>query len=199
MLINIIHINENQVSNTYPNWVEAQQKRRQLYLEEMAEQRAKFVVHDGVIDKPTFKGISKAHKKVVQYAKDNKLPMIVIMEDDCKFTSPNSYKYFLEKLPEDFDMFFGVIYHGDIGDEHRLMNGFSGGLTLYAVHERFYDAYLNVRDNFHLDNCLGELAVNHKFYVCDPFVCYQVGGYSYNHRKVLYYDEYLKGRKLYTG
>jgi len=199
MLINILHLSADKCIELGPQAIAAEEKRRQSYLEEMATQRAKFVVHDGFVDRPVFKGISKSHKQIVQYAKDNNLPSIVIMEDDCKFTHPDSYKYFLKNTPQDYDLYFGLIYHGSINEEYRVMNGFSGGLTLYRINRRFYDTFLSVSYKNHLDNQLGELAWNHKYYVCPEFCCTQPGGYSYNHRRELYYDEYLRNKVLYTG
>lgn len=199
MLINLIHLSPLQVNQTYPREPVAEETRRQSFMEEMATQRAKYMVHDGVIDRPPFKGIAKAHKKVIQYAKDMKMKMICVCEDDIKFTHPDSYKYFLKNMPEDFDMYMGLIYHGEISDTRRVMNGFSGGMTLYIVKEQFFDTFLNVSENNHIDNNLGELAWDHKYYVCNPFVCTQSGGYSFNKKQILYYDEYLRGKTLYAG
>lgn len=199
MTINIIHLNEQQVSDKYPTWIEAQQKRKQSFMDQMAIQRARYKVHDGFVERPVFKAIAKSHKNIVRIAKESNLPMVAIMEDDCIFTHQGSYKYFLSRMPKEFDLYFGLIYHGTIGEDHRVLNGFSGGMTLYIVHQRFYETFLNVKEDFHIDNRLGELASDHKYFVCDPYVCYQAGGYSYNHRKVLYYDEYLKGRQLFNG
>lgn len=199
LTINILHLSAGKVIELGPKAIATEEKRRQAYLEQMAVQRAKFFVHDGFVDMPVFKGIIKSHKAIVQFAKDNKMPKICIMEDDCQFTHPDSLKYFFKKMPKEFDLYFGLIYQGEISDNHRVINGLSGGLTLYVVHEKFYDTFINCDESNHIDYKLGQLAWNQQYYVCYPYVCIQPGGYSYNHKRELYYDEYLRGRILYTG
>lgn len=199
LTINILHLSADKVIELGPKAIETEEKRRQAYLEQMAVQRAKFVVHDGFVDMPVFKGIARSHKNIIQYAKDRQMPMICVAEDDIQFTHPDSYKYFLKNMPDEFDLYFGLIYHGSISDSHRVMNGFSGGLSLYICKSSFYDTFLNISDKNHLDNQLGEIAWNQKYYVCPEMVCIQAGGYSYNHKRELYYDEYLRGKKMYGG
>lgn len=153
---------------------------------------------DGVIDKPNFKGISRAHKKIVQHAKNMKLPQVLIMEDDCKFTSPNSLEYFLKNIPEDFDIYTGLLYHGQMDENNRITNGGSGIMTCYICAARFYDVFLSADESNHIDRWLGDMAFKYKYIVCNPFVVEQVGGYSYNHSKVQYYDQYKRDKVFLT-
>lgn len=197
MIVNIIHVPKSLCFTEKEEGVEA--IRCQSYMEEMAMQGARYMVWDGIVDKPVFKGISQSHKAVVKYAKENKFESVCIMEDDCKFSHPDSLKYFKENMPKDFDLFFGLIYQGEIGEDNRVLNGFSGGLTCYVVKKSFYDTFLQVKSSWHLDNVLGEIAHKHKFYVCNPPICKQMNGYSLHHEKEMKYDQYLEGRELFSG
>lgn len=138
--------------------------------------------------------IMRAFKKIVKYAKDERLPSVTIMEDDGMFTSINAWKYYNDKLPDDFDLYSGGIYAGEIKD-NRIVNGYSGN-TLITVHERFYDFFLsadeNPRSTFlgHLDKWLGGHCDKKKLMVCQPFVIKQMGKYSDNQRRKLDYEAY---------
>lgn len=144
----------------------------------------------------TKQAIHKGHKAIVQSAKDKGLPNCIIAEDDIKFSSPNSYKYFLSQIPEFYDIFSGLIYAGAV--EHgRVMNGASGIMTLYSIHNRFYDFFLSLDVNTHVDREIGLTAFEHEYFVCEPMVVEQRGGYSFNRRQILFYDVYLEGKVLF--
>lgn len=137
------------------------------------------------------KGINLAHKQCIRYAKENKLPEICVMEDDVLFTNPDSFNYFIKNKPKDFDIYLSGIYVGDIED--NIVKVFSG-FHCYIVSERFYDTFLSVPDNAHIDRALGGLG---KYIVCNPFIAIQYNGYSYNTRMEMNYDSLLENRKLY--
>ncbi len=42
------------------------------------------------------------------------------MEDDVRFTNPNSFKYFLENKPKDFDIYLSGIYLGEILEDNSV-------------------------------------------------------------------------------
>lgn len=135
--------------------------------------------------------VARAFKKIVSYAKEERLPYITIAEDDIVFTSRESWKYYLDNWPDDFDMYLGGIYAGRL-DGNRIIDGYSGH-TLVTIHERFYDVFL--RDDpseLHLDRSLGKLCSQYKFIVTIPFVVKQLGGYSENKKKVQTYEMYEK-------
>lgn len=138
------------------------------------------------------KGINLAHKQCVQFAKDNGLKEICIMEDDVRFTNPNSFKYFLENKPKDFDIYLSGIYLGEILEDNSVKS--FTGFHCYIVNERFYDEYLSVPDDEHIDRALSNLG---KYYVCNPFAAIQYNGFSYNTKMDMNYDDLLKGRELY--
>src|ERR1700677_1855384 len=59
-----------------------------------------------------FVGISQAHKQIIRYAKENKLPSVCIAEDDLYFFAPGAWQYFLDNIPADYDIYLGVVFHG---------------------------------------------------------------------------------------
>lgn len=147
---------------------------------------------EGIFLPSVKKSINLAHKQIVEYAKLADWDEVAIAEDDIRFTHTNSWNYFLSNKPEDFDIYLGMIYLGEI-DENNIVENFTG-LTLYIVSKRFYDTFLSVPEDEHLDRALGGLG---KFVVCYPFVAKQYNGFSSNTGKVENYDKLLENRKFY--
>lgn len=139
-------------------------------------------------EKFRYENISKAHKQIVAYAKNSNQKMVCIAEDDAVFTCKRAWSYFLENIPGSFDVYFGGIYSAQISDG-RITNGFSG-MTLYIVHERFYDFFLSIKESDHIDRQLGNFAFEKEYKLCQPFIVKQMGGYSDNHRKILTYETF---------
>lgn len=159
---------------------------------------------NGIIDKPPFKGISRAHKQIIQFAKENNIEEAIVMEDDCVFTAPGAFDFFIKNKPEDFDIYFGMIYSAQI-EGNRIINGFSG-MTFYIVNKRFYDFFLSAPDTDtdkikadHIDRWLGNTAFKHKYIVCSEFVCYQIEGFSDNHKQKSNYQPYYVDKKWYVN
>lgn len=142
-----------------------------------------------------FKAITQSHLKIIRYAKEQGLKSVTVCEDDAIFTSPKAFDYYISKMPEDYDVYLGMIYAGEVKDS-RVMNGFSG-LTLYTVHERFYDEFLASNPEDHLDRGLGNSCFKNKYYVCEPYVCYQSGGFSDNRREIMNYQVYHDSMNFY--
>lgn len=126
--------------------------------------------------------ISKAFKQIVRYAKEKKLRMITIAEDDILLTSKNAWNYYNEQMPKDFDLYLGGVYNGQL-KQNRIVNGYSGN-TLVTVHERFYDFFLKADENMDLDNYLGNWAYENNYIVCLPFVVKQIGKWSDHKKKI---------------
>lgn len=172
--------------------------REQQLIRQLEWNKVPYVFWEGIDDPTNVKGsICIGHQRIVAYAKDNKLPFVNIAEDDLMFTHKQSYQYFNEMVPDDYDLFFGLVYAGDVNEERRVENGMSGVMTMYRVHERFYDVFLNQPASEHIDRGLGNYCFQYKFYVVPEYCCYQSGGYSDNLRQVMYYSEYLRGKKLF--
>lgn len=137
------------------------------------------------------KNVANVFKKIVAYAKENRLPFVTIAEDDLVFTSKRSWQYYLDNWPDDFDLYLGGVYAGRI-DGNRIIDGYSGN-TLVTVHERFYDVFLkDDPTEFHQDRAMGKLCSQYKFIVTVPFVVKQMGGYSENKKQELTYEMYEK-------
>jgi hypothetical protein len=145
-----------------------------------------------------FLGISVSHKAIVSDAKEKGLPMVCIAEDDCIFSAPKAWEYYLKGTPESFDLYLGMIYEGVIKD-NKVSSGFTGGLTLYTVHEKFYDAFLAMKSMNNLDRELGKYAHEFDYFVCNPMVCFQSNGFSDHKKSDATYDHLLVGRELFTG
>jgi hypothetical protein len=152
-----------------------------------------YLIWDGVLDlENPSKGISLAHKQIVQMAQKDDSPSVLIAEDDIKFTSKGAFKYYLVSEPKDYDLYLGGIYYGNIKSDNSVED--FAGLTLYMIHSKFYETFLSIPDNLPLDRGL----IKKGFYqVCIPFVATQYNGYSDNKKAFRNYDIYLKGRELY--
>ncbi len=200
MFLNVINLDTNQPVNQY-----ASPDRKMLILRNREERILSVVrqskalgiklrIWEGETSHEKFPciNISRAFKKIVRYAKEERLPYVTIAEDDIVFTSPHSWRYYIENIPDDFDLYLGGIYAGQL-DGNRIVNGYSGH-TLITVHERFYDFFLGATNetiisaDSHLDVWLGKHCREKKYVVCTPFVCKQLGGYSENKNAIMDYS-----------
>ncbi len=162
---------------------------------QLIEQNITGCIWPGIPDTQNPKrGIAKAHKQIVQYAKDQNLTEITIAEDDIKFTAPGAFTYFLNHTPERYDLYLGGIYYGKIKTDNAVAE--FAGLMLYRIHQRFYDTFLSLPEESDIDRELGGKGL---FYVCNPFIALQHDGYSDNKKKFMNYDCYLKDVELFHG
>jgi len=118
----------------------------------------------------------------------------MIAEDDFVGTHEDSFRYFLENEPPEYDLYLSMVYLGDLDGENRVKS--FTGLTLYIVHSKFYDKFLSVDPNEHIDRALAGMG---DFRVCNPFTFIQHNGWSSNTGKEEKYDNLLEGRKLFGG
>lgn len=147
-----------------------------------------------LLKKTRKESINAAHKQIVEYAIVAGWDKVVIAEDDIKFTNPLSWKYYLSNEPDDYDIYLSMVYLGDI-DKNNCVKSFTG-MTLYTVSKRFYEKFLSVNDDEHIDRALGGIG---KFVVCNPFIAIQYNGWSSNTGKEEKYDNLLLNRVLYDG
>jgi hypothetical protein len=138
--------------------------------------------------------INKSHKQIVEYAMLAGFDSVTVAEDDIRFTHSNSWKYYLSQIPKDYDIFLGMAYM-DWPNNDGTLRSFTG-LTIYTVNSRFYETFLSVPDNEHLDRALSGLG---KYIVCKPFVAKQANGFSSNTGKEENYDSLLASREFYNG
>lgn len=147
---------------------------------------------DGIFLPSIKASINAAHKQIVEYAKMAEWESVCIAEDDIQFTHPNSWKYFLDNKPDDFDIYLSMIYLGE-PDENNIVKEFTG-LTLSIINRKFYEKYLSVPSDEHIDRALSQ--TGGKFVVCNPFVAKQYNGISSNTGKWEEYDTLLASRKF---
>ncbi len=167
-------------------------------MEQLAKQRiTSFELWDGIFDRDrkAKENISKAHKQIVEYAKVAGWKEVCIGEDDLKFFAEGAWYFFLKNKPDDYDIYLASVYIGQL-DEKNEVKDFCG-LTLYIVHERFYDKFLSADPYDHLDRALSTM--NGKYVVCNPFVAEQYSGFSSNTGKDEIYDNLMNGRNKFKG
>jgi hypothetical protein len=141
--------------------------------------------------KTTVESINKSHKAIVRWAKEMRLPMVAIGEDDLCFPAKDGWRYFLNLMPDSFDLYLACTYTPPI--TNRIICGFH----CYVVHERFYDRYLGVPDDCHIDTEISNRGGDFKF--CYPFAALQRPGFSANNMAVTNYNGILKPEDIYKG
>lgn len=172
--------------------------RRENFEKEFAAQGINYRLWNGITEHSTSaKNVNCAHRQIVQWAKDNNQPFVIIAEDDIVFSAPGAWQYFLSKIPDpkDFDLFFSMVYSAEI-QEGRIINGFSG-LTMYAVSNQFYDFFLSIPDHVHIDRHLGQFSYEKRYFIIEPYVCLQTGGMSDNLKRIMFYEAYTDSMKFY--
>jgi len=114
MLLHIIHLPE-------------RTDRLILLKKELEEQKIHdFQIWEGIENKEKpYRGISKPHKKIVLHAMKNKLPSVLIGEDDLKFTATGAFNFFLNNIPRDFDIYLAGIVYGKLMSDNSV-DDFSG-------------------------------------------------------------------------
>lgn len=148
---------------------------------------------DGIYLPSIRASINAAHKQIVEFARLAEYPEVCIAEDDIVGTHPNSWNYFLSQKPKEYDMYLSMVYLGDV--INGRVESFTG-MTLYSVSRKFYDKFLSVDPNEHIDRALAGLG---DYHVCHPFTFIQRNGFSSNTGKMEEYDQLLNGRILYNG
>jgi hypothetical protein len=184
-IIHIIHLRNTDYSNDRYN----------SFTKEMNEQGiTDYKVWDGIHDVDRIRAISRAHKQIVQYAKDQGLPEICIAEDDVIFTGEGAFDYYLQNKPNEFSIYIGGLSNV-LKRECEYITDFRG-MTLYTVHECFYDKFLSVSETINIDAGLKGLGM---YYLCNKVVCSQRAGYSYHKKRHKDYSHLLKQYDVYEG
>lgn len=150
-------------------------------------------------------GISIAHRNCILDAKRNGYSECLIMEDDVKFTHPNSYNRFLElykNVPQEADIFLSGISTGTLKpytDGISRVGEFSA-LHCYIVRSKFYDKFLTAPKNKHIDRWLGSaFGAKANVFVADPILAIQHSGYSDNKKQVKDYSYLFNRYNQYNG
>ena len=109
----------------------------------------------------------------------------MISEDDLYFRNENGFKYFLDNKPDDFDVYIGGSYLIDNRIEYKApivkVDGWVGN-QLIIIHEKYYDTYLSVPNESHIDTVQQGLG---DFYLCFPMPALQRPSKSANNNNEL--------------
>jgi glycosyl transferase family 25 len=145
---------------------------------------SQFQVIDAVQRDISWKGCLESHLKCIKLAKENKLPYVLILEDDAVFidNAPEIFKKILLDIQTfEWDMFFlgaNLQTHTTrISNTLLKLNG-SYAAHAYIVHERFYDTILNLQPTCEIDVHYSNLMLDYDIYMCDPMIAYQLPSHS---------------------
>lgn len=153
---------------------------------------AKYKFWDCVVDKDSVvASINRSHKNIVARAKGQGHKKCVIAEQDLEFTCPTAWQYFLKNEPKEYDLYLWGSYILPLTN-HRVC-----GFQLYIISEKFYDTFLSIPENVHIDTYMDELKGDYKF--CYPFPALQRVGFSANNRAVVDYNKILEPKDIYNG
>lgn len=153
--------------------------------------------------KTVIASINRSHKAIVRYAKEIELSEVVLIEDDCQFVAPDGWQYFLNHKPDDYDIYLGGCYglnkvafntvREQVGaiEIHNFV-----GLHCAIIHSRYYDRFLSVPDNEHIDTIQAGMG---KFYLCYPMAAIQRKGFSANNMAEVDYNSQLVAEDVYGG
>lgn len=133
--------------------------------------------------------INLSHKMIVRYAKEKGLRETCIAEDDLQFTSPNAWQYFISNKPKEYDLYLAATYIIPI--EQKQICGFH----LYMVHEKFYDTFLSIPDDQHIDTFCNTIKGDYHFTY--PFPALQRPGFSSNNKAQVNYNSILREQDIY--
>ena len=152
-----------------------------------------YKIWDGIVDPSKIsRGISRSHKQIIQYALESSLPEVLVGEDDLHFTSPGAFAYFMRNKPAEYDIYLGGPSHGKL-DANNKVRDFAG-LLLYIVHQRFYETFLSIPEDQHIDRGLRNKG---DFIVCNPFPVIEHSGYSDNLKEDCDSNIYYGHRQLF--
>jgi hypothetical protein len=167
--------------------------RREAVIRQMEMEKCSYRFFDGVVGKVAKTNISKAHKSVVRFAKEQGLKECAIAEDDMQWCGTNAWKYFLDNKPNSFDIYIASYYSGS-HDENFVVTGLRG-LTLYIVNSCYYDTFLSLPEDTHIDGAIDRSGA--KVVVSPLFVAVQAPGYSDQRKRQADDSNRLKGKPIF--
>jgi hypothetical protein len=133
--------------------------------------------------------INASHKMIVRDAMERGLREVAIAEDDIFFPANDGWDYYLRNKPDEYDLYLACTYIVPVTNNKVC------GFHLYMVHERFYEKFLSVPDEKHIDTAMDDLKGGYVF--CYPFAALQRPGFSNNNRAVVNYNKILKPEDVY--
>lgn len=157
----------------------------------------KYTIIEGVEYENPINGIGVAHLRCILHAKANKLPYVLIMEDDVRFNGKEkTLEYInsaLKNLPKKWDILLGGYYN-----LHQKRNyneywdkiGEFSGLQFYIVHEKAYNKILAYDFSNHIDIWMNQRQ-RLECYATKKIFAIQHIGYSDNDKSFVNYDHRL--------
>lgn len=142
-----------------------------------------------VLRESVVKSINASHKMIVGAARDLEWPYVIIAEDDLMFTDEGAWQYYLDNMPQRFDLYLGCTYVKPFSPIKVT------GFHLYTVHEKFYARFLSSPDDVHIDTFMDEL--NGDYRLCYPFPALQRAGFSANNSAHQNYNLQLAEEDFY--
>lgn len=144
-----------------------------------------------IIKSDVVSSINASHKMIVREAKEKGEKEACIAEDDLMFTCRRAWDFYLKNKPDSFDIYLACSYVVPI--DYKKICGFH----LYIVHERFYDKFLSIPDDVHIDTYFD--TVEGEYVFCHPFPALQRPGWSSNNKAKANYNSILRPEDIYKG
>lgn len=151
-------------------------------------------IWEGIVHPNVATGISRAFKQIVRDAKQRELPIVCCAEDDLVWSAPGAWQYFLDNIPDYFDMYIGSHYSGLETFDNRIES--FRGMTLILIHSRFFDKFLDLPEDINIDYALG---FKGEYFVCPKWVALQMPGYSDQLKEYVDYTNKTPEEKLFRG
>lgn len=144
-----------------------------------------------IMQNDVISSINASHKMIVRMAAEHGLEEVFIAEDDIWFPADDGWEYFLKNKPsfENYDLYLAATY---IPEEKPSQ---VCGFHLYSVSSRFYEDFLSVPNEDHIDTAMNKLRGEYVF--CYPFAALQRAGFSSNNKSVVNYNSVLKDGDVY--
>jgi len=192
----------------------ARTDRMENIIQQAAEQGFQYELWPAIMDAENpARGCHLAHRAIVQHAKDQNWPAVWIMEDDIMFTASGACDRFLYTIPP--SLYYDIYTAGSIGTHkfwHRGDYDYPktiSGTHCYIVEEDFYNSFLSMSADEHLDIAIGKTCYpegkmpgrSPLLVLARPMYALQQPGYSnilcqqtdYNNDKYLWQYEIFKG------
>ncbi len=146
-----------------------------------------------IVEPKVVTSINLSHKMIVRDAMEKGLPEVLIAEDDVYFPAPDGWQYFLMNRPDpsEYDLYLAATYIPTEPPKHVC------GFHLYSVSSKFYERFLSVPDETHIDTAMDDLKGDYKF--CYPFAALQRPGFSANNMMQVNYNSCLQDKDVYGG
>ena len=169
-----------------------------------------YTIFNAIKNKNGKLGCSLSHLKIIQDAKKNNLPYVVIIEDDIKFTNPELFQKMLKIfLDEKIDYDVYLIAGNLRGRSYRIRESIlkvekSFTTTGYIVNSHYYDKMIeNISEGiknlikepnngyFAIDTYLMKLQEKDNWYISYPRTVTQNPDYSDIENKNVNYNNYM--------